>query len=1095
MRIRKIAFAVLLGSTSALSCAAVAQAQAPAVRQTEFNIPAGDLVAGLRAFSRQSHIELIFNAAELRGKRTGGVTGTRSAEDALRRLLNSANAQLIRDPSGAYLIKPAENAPRPVAAPAAYSDEIIVTAQKKEERITDVPIAMSAFSAEVLDDYKIEGGSELLRAVPNVNFSKNNFSMYNFSIRGIGTKAISASSDPAVAISFNNVPLARNRLFEQEFFDVERIEVLRGPQGTLYGRNATAGVVNMITVMPKAEFGGEIKGEVGSFKTRRLGGMLNVPITETLGVRVAGAWTKRDGFDYNTFTQKRVNGRDLWSTRVTAEWKPTDSFSANVIWQRFGEDDNRSRTGKQLCTRDEGPDEFAGIPITDEKVRGRLSQGCKPASNYSDNAYGLANGNSLSYMVAANAFLYHGYKLGTFDLISVTKTLDPFGNKKQSRNLREIETAYDPIFRANNDIIQLNMKYSNDSGLEFHSQTAYSKDNYFSTQDYNRSLSDPAFNDSLDPYTNLFGQLIDSDKFPGMSPNGIICDEIIGICSDRVIGVDLSRSDNRQWYQEFRVQSDFNSNINFNFGVNYLDFKTEDKYYVFNNVFNLLSKYLYGSPKADPDLLPWGATGIKDCPLDSKIECVGVELAPMADLQDVGHNYFLSKNKVRTKSFSVYSEAYVSIRDDLKLTVGARYTHDTKVSSQIPSQLLLGMGGSTGGVTGGRSNWGYAPLDDIRQSWGALTGRVVLDWKPNVDFSDDTLIYLSYARGYKGGGTNPPRVDIDQRVVQYLPLAETFKPEYVNAFEVGTKNSFNGGRLKFNATAFFYDYKDYQISQITDRISFNENFGATSYGLEFETIWKPARSLRFDANLGLLKTRVKKGNESVDVMDRTAGDPDWVVLRPWLQAPSNCIAPRIFVEKIFAKGGANVDYHALSALCAGSTRFGHYNPNYPKTGGFETRYGFTWDPMAPYNPDTIGLNMADGGSGAPNGGRGIGKPLEGNELPNAPRLTFNMGAQYTHELYDSGWIATMRGDYYIQSKSYARIYNTEYDRIKSWNNVNLSITLSNDSYGVDVSLYIKNVFDSTPITDFYTNSDDTGLNTNVFTLDPRIFGFSVSKSF
>src|SRR3546814_13104074 len=88
------------------------------------------------------------------------------------------------------------------------------------------------------------------------------------------------------------------------------VEVLRGPQGTLYGRNATAGVVNVIPALPGDSFEGEVKVEAGSFETRRLSGMLNVPITDTLAVRVAGAMTKREGFDYNTFTQQRINGRE-----------------------------------------------------------------------------------------------------------------------------------------------------------------------------------------------------------------------------------------------------------------------------------------------------------------------------------------------------------------------------------------------------------------------------------------------------------------------------------------------------------------------------------------------------------------------------------------------------------------------------------------------------------------------------------------------------------------------------------------------------------------------------------------------------------------
>ncbi|MCM3109043.1 hypothetical protein M3578_21000, partial [Bacillus velezensis] len=153
-------------------------------------------------------------------------------------------------------------------------------------------------------------------------------------------------------------------------------------QGTLYGRNATAGVVNVIPALPDAHFGAEVKAEVGNYGTMRLNGMINVPLGDTLGIRVAGAWTSREGFDYNSFTKRDVNGRNLWSTRGTVQWIPSDRFRANLIWQHFDEDDNRARTGKQLCTTDPGPAKVGNVTITNPSLRGKLSQGCLPGSLY-----------------------------------------------------------------------------------------------------------------------------------------------------------------------------------------------------------------------------------------------------------------------------------------------------------------------------------------------------------------------------------------------------------------------------------------------------------------------------------------------------------------------------------------------------------------------------------------------------------------------------------------------------------------------------------------------------------------------------------------
>lgn len=234
-----------------------------------------------------------------------------------------------------------------------------------------------------------------------------------------------------------------------------------------------------------------------------------------------------------------------------------------------------------------------------------------------------------------------------------------------------------------------------------------------------------------------------------------------------------------------------------------------------------------------------------------------------------------------------------------------------------------------------------------------------------------------------------------------------------------------------------------------------------------------------DANLGYLRTRLKDGSQSIDVMNRTQGNEDWVLLRPWIQIPSNCIAPRQHVETILNSPLAPfLGLNALGALCGGSKETGTFNPEVDGL-RMDQFFGFTYNPL----------------TDAPNGGRGFFADLSGNELPNAPRLTFNVGAQYTVPIDGGDWELTLRGDYYRQSKSFARVYNTEFDRLKGWDNANILIALERPASGLEFQLYVKNVFDKTPITDFFVNSDDTGLTSNIFTLDPRIIGFSVSKSF
>ncbi len=234
-----------------------------------------------------------------------------------------------------------------------YNDEIVVTAQRQAQSLQDVPIAVSAFSTEALERQQIDNPQELQLALPSTSITYGNFSGTNITIRGIGSPVVAASGDAGVAIHFNDMPLIASRIFDSEFYDLERLEVLRGPQGTLFGRNATAGVFNIITAKPDLnDFAASGEASYGKFNTIQAKGMVNVPIGDIAGFRLAGMYLKRDGYTKNLNTGNRIDGRDYFSLRGSFKLEPSDSTKFTVSAQYFKEDSNRSRGQKQLCATD-----------------------------------------------------------------------------------------------------------------------------------------------------------------------------------------------------------------------------------------------------------------------------------------------------------------------------------------------------------------------------------------------------------------------------------------------------------------------------------------------------------------------------------------------------------------------------------------------------------------------------------------------------------------------------------------------------------------------------------------------------------------------
>jgi iron complex outermembrane receptor protein len=900
--------------------------------------------------------------------------------------------------------------------------------------------------------------------------------------------------------------------------------------------------------------------------------MINIPIGDTLAIRLAGALTQRDGFGYNEAAddpeapndvRPDVDGRDLWSARLTIGWEPIEAVRVNALWERFEEDDNRVRTSKQLCHHDAGLEFIGSVDMTTPSNAGEralTSQGCAEGSLYDDGAFGTPNGASLPYISGLTFAVNTGtagilsnyppgfqglghnpYRPDAFGttplaprcaidpLALVLHPLnqcqpDPYGNRRQSTDLRTIYSQIEPTYRAKADVFELSVDVDISESLTLTSQTVYMEDEYYASQDYNRYATFPIFNDSNTACgeslaMDIFGKYtLQPDCRPealgtyaggfyNVTPGGVFTDPQLGP-SKSLVAQDLSQVEAEQFNQEFRLTSNFAGPLNFSLGTNYTRFQTWNDYYVFLNAATLLTHFFPFNTHAPSGRCGYGRPG----DTQESFNCVYVDPNPLESIDGEGHNYFRSANPYELTSQAIFGELYWQATETLKVTLGGRLNWDRKVFTPIPSQLLLydyrifvneGDGPEVctslewcqlaGTGIGGR---GSPPDPDIIQEWREPTGRLIVDWKPDLGFTDETMVYASIARGYKGGGANPPKIGGPAGILAARSSGgdapTVFDPEYINAFEVGSKNTLMDGMLILNGSAFYYDYTGYQVSKIVARSAANENFDATVWGLEAEWIFSPTRNLRFNGTFGHLDTEIAEGETSIDLMDRADGGhrsftmpngatfDEWMVIKPFMSSPSNCVIPVKLAEVALGGGPAVIDVNGTpTTITVGSGyRLWGLCPSGNVVGNYTTFNGLDFSPL----------------TDLPNGGAGFAKDLGGNELPNSPHWTASLGAQYRMGL-PGGWDATLRGDFYWQSQSFARVYNTQYDKLRAWTNTNISLWVENPDWGVTAEVYVKNVFDETPITDAFLNSDDSGLTTNVFTLEPRLVGVSVRKQF
>ncbi|MEM9939522.1 MAG: TonB-dependent receptor [Pseudomonadota bacterium] len=869
--------------------------------------------------------------------------------------------------------------------------KVLVTTQKKQESIQDVPIAVSAFDPDALERLNIETGSDLQFNIPNFGSTQGNFSAGGISIRGIINAAVGTSSDAAVGTHTNGVSSSGSTLLETEFYDVERIEVLRGPQGTLYGRNATGGVVNAITRKPDLEeFNASLEGSYGEFNNQKLNGHINVPLGTNFAARIAGTYLARDGYSDAILpdgSKEDVDGRDLWAIRATLGGDLTDKASFWIMGEHYEEDSTRTRSTKQVCTKDTRPFPF--------------NQGCVP---YQVEGLGYArdgSGNpveiSPGFGTVNTAGTLGGVLAATLGLYPAFGT-DSNAGATTSTNLREFETNLIPTFEAESNTVQAQFQYEFDNDLTFTFLASYNENFRAFTDDYNKGIGTTKFEiTALSPDLDGDG---DGD-FPGLEAFGLAptpVDTRLRTPADTLLATDRSDSDFETTSLEARVQSDFDGPFNFTVGALKLDSIGETNYFVFFNTAEALAV----------------ATGL---PPD--------------------RTYFLSRSPYKLDALGVFGEAYWDATDNLKWTLGLRYTEDKKRQENTPS-LLLADATVFPGEQNGFAQAGPAQIAEFEE----ITGRFGFDYQAgSFWFTDDSLLYGNIARGYKGGGINPPQS------AGLTEVSNVFDPEFINAIEVGSKSTLFGGAGIMNLAAFYYDYEGYQISSIINRTSVNQNVDATLMGFEAEFYYQVTENLRIDSTLGLLESELADQEPLLDTYDQTGGDPNYVVVKD-AATTQNCIA---LVSEVNALLANPATAPAAAGICSGAAI-------------------------------PLGVTPLDG----------IPVDVSGNELPLAPNVTISIGAEYAFDLNES-WDMSIRGDLYHRGEVFSRIYNLEADRIDAFQNANAAIQFTNDEKQLELEFYVKNLLEDDQITNQYLTDASSGLFTNTFLLEPRQFGVRLKK--
>jgi iron complex outermembrane recepter protein len=736
------------------------------------------------------------------------------------------------------------------------SEEIVVTATGRAAAIQDVPLAVQAINNETLEQSGVQSLADLNQLAPTLRIGSGQSTTAGTiaSIRGIGTGSDNPGFEGAVGIFIDGVYRARAGAALTDLPDVQRIEILRGPQGTLFGKNTSAGAISVVTAGPSGDSGywGEIEGS--EFNGRRASFGAETALGDNLAVRFDGAIRAADGYVNDVTSGRDINDRNRWSGRLQALWDINDDASLRLIVDGGVTDENccgavNIQSGDIVGTL--GAIYFPGALLTDDPEERNMT--LTPSRSYAESADDM--GVSAEFNV----------NLGDVEMTSITSYRDWSAERDQDIDFTSLDRAYRDGLEIGLRNWSQELRFQGETGRVNWLVGGFAGTETLETTDRIRFGADAAlfanaatfFLTAFDPLTGLpttsARKLYD---LPVIVPgSGGLTD--VQICALNPLNIFCTNQSNDRT----------------------------------------------------------GALLGVDSPLDPDTDNnLNIYLPNIAS----GNGQQADNWNVDTHSISLFTHNEINLTDNLIWTIGARFNHETKEMSanlnsvnagcgvlqttlfdpdgpgpaaptNLANLISLGTGGAAdtpfalacNAVTNTLANGSW--LDDRKENeWSGTTSLA-------YHASDDLMIYGGYSRGYKAGGFNLDRSGFfgpaNLRPFQNVALSTSslqFEPEFTDAYELGFKSTIFGGSTFFNANVFYQEIQDYQSNSFSGFNFFTLNVEELiSKGVELELSSRIGDALTLTGgvlyNDAYYNTAATYGGDTIAAGTTLAQAPEWTV--------------------------------------------------------------------------------------------------------------------------------------------------------------------------------------------------------------------------